>query len=70
MDKAPGGRAGAEMDVNLPPDPARDAARLAKATEALAFDFFFTTDPAKTETLLDHLLSEPGGPTARLTLGA
>ncbi len=43
------------MDVNDPPDPARNAARLRKATEALAFDFFFTTDPAKPEPLPDHL---------------
>lgn len=44
------------MDVNRPSTPARNAARLAKATEALAFDFFFTTDPAKTESFLDHLM--------------
>ena len=49
-------RAGKEMDVNRPPTPARNAARLAKAQEALAFDFFYTTDPAKTEPLLNHLL--------------
>ena len=44
------------MDVNLPPDPARNAARLAKSQEALAFDFYYTTDPAKSEPLLDHLI--------------
>ena len=49
-------RAGKEMDVNRPSTPARNAARLAKSQEALAFDFFFTTDPAKPEPLLDHLL--------------
>lgn len=45
------------MDVNKPPDPARNAARLAKSQEALAFDFFYTTDPAKSEPLLNHLLA-------------
>ncbi len=63
-------RAEAGMDVNKPPDPTRNAARLRMAMEALTFDFFFTTDPTKTEPLLDHLLSEPGRPTARLTVGA
>ncbi len=58
------------MDVNDPPDPARNAARLKEASKALSSSSYFTTDPAKTETLLDHLLSEPGGPPARLTLGA
>jgi hypothetical protein len=44
------------MDVNRPPDPTRNAARLRKATEALAFDFFYTMDPDKRESLLDHLM--------------
>ena len=49
-------RAGREMDVNRPPTTARNNARFAKSVEALTFDFFFTTDPAKSEPLLDHLL--------------
>ena len=45
------------MDVNVPfTKKARNNARLAKSVEALKFDFFFTTDPAKTEPLLDHLM--------------
>ena len=50
-------RAGAEMDVNHPiVDTRRNLARLTEASKALAFDFFFTTDPAKSEPLLDHLM--------------
>ncbi len=49
-------RAGAEMDVNQPSTPVRNAARLAKSQEGLAFDFYFTIAPAKLETLLDHLM--------------
>jgi len=50
-------RAGREMDVNFPfTTTARNNARLAKSVEALKFDFFFTTDPAKTEPLLKQLL--------------
>ncbi len=68
MDKASGNRAGAEMNVKS--DARRNSARLNEASKAATSRSFFTTDPAKTETLVDHLLSEPGGPTARLTLGA
>ena len=34
----------------------RNDARRKKFEEALAFDYFFTTDPAKTESFLDHLM--------------
>jgi len=44
------------MDVNNPPSAKRNKARQIEAVKALAFDFFFTTNPAKTEPLLDHLL--------------
>ncbi len=50
-------RAGAEMDVNQPlVDTRRNLARLNEASMAATPRSFFTTDPAKTEALLDHLL--------------
>ncbi len=49
-------RAGHEMDVNLPPTPQRNLARLNETSKAATPHSYFTTDPAKTEPLLDHLL--------------
>ncbi len=46
------------MDVNQPlVDSRRNKARQSEATKALAFDFYFTTAPEKTEPLLNHLLN-------------
>ncbi|MCH8112300.1 MAG: hypothetical protein IH905_10180 [Proteobacteria bacterium] len=47
-------RAGAEMNVKS--DVRRNSARLTEASTAATQRSFFTTDPAKTEPLLDHLL--------------
>ena len=50
-------RAGKEMDVNKPNvDTQRNLARLNEASKAATPSSYFTTDPAKTESLLDHLL--------------
>lgn len=50
-------RAGQEMDVNKPNvDTQRNLARLTEASKAATPSSFFTTDPTKTEPLLDHLL--------------
>jgi GH24 family phage-related lysozyme (muramidase) len=50
-------RAGKEMDVNHPHvDTRRNLARLNEASKAATPRSYFTTDPAKTEPLLDHLL--------------
>ena len=50
-------RAGKEMDVNKPNvDTQRNLARLNEASRAATPNSYFTTDPAKTESLLDHLL--------------
>jgi GH24 family phage-related lysozyme (muramidase) len=48
------GRAGAEM--NVANDAQRNSARLTQASKAATPSSYFTTDPAKTEALLDHLL--------------
>ncbi len=42
--------------MNLKNDATRNTARLTKASEAVMPNSYFTTDPAKTEALLDHLL--------------
>ena len=47
-------RAGAEMNVKS--DVRRNSARLNEASKAATPHSYFTTDPAKTEALLDHLL--------------
>ncbi|MCH8112026.1 MAG: hypothetical protein IH905_08770 [Proteobacteria bacterium] len=47
-------RAGAEMNVKS--DVRRNSARLTEASKAATPHSYFTTDPAKTEQLLDHLL--------------
>ena len=47
-------RAGREANAKQTPN--RNAARQQKFQEALAFDFYFTTAPAKLESLLDHLM--------------
>lgn len=45
------------MDVNQPlVDTRRNLARLTEASKAATPRSYFTTDPAKTEPLLDHLL--------------
>lgn len=47
-------RAGAEMNVKS--DATRNTARLTEASKAATSSSNFTTDPVKTESLLDHLL--------------
>lgn len=54
MDKASGNCAGAEMNVKN--DARRNTARLSEASKAATPRSYFTTDPVKTEALLDHLL--------------
>ena len=54
MDKASGNRAGKEMNVQN--DATRNTARLTEASKAVTSSSYFTTNPAKTEPLLNHLL--------------